>query len=329
MKVLFYTYPVAFVTPGGGEIQLLETKKALQNLGVQVDMFDIANPNLADYDVLHTFSVQAGVHQLHEVARRYDIRIVNSPIMWIKKGAHKYCMHNLYHVMNSCDLVLPNSIAEKNCFLDFYDLPDQKYHVTYNGIDPEVLTPVSSQLFCDKFGFTDKTYLLCVGNIEPRKNQYRIIEAANRLNLPLVLIGHVRDQNYYNQCKSIMTDNIRYVGALPHNSDLLKSAYTGAKIHICAGLLETPGLVSLEAATLGTPIVSTNEGSAHEYFLDLIQYCDPLSVDSISEAIRKTATIGVDTAKLQSRMTKTFTWDNTAKQTLAGYEKVLTKETVS
>lgn len=325
MKILFFTYPVAFVTPGGGEIQLLQTRKALQALGVQVDLFDIWNPTIANYDVIHLFSVQPGVRQLQMQAKDRGIKVVNSPIMWIQKGAGNYDMQNLYQIMANSDLVLPNSIAEKKCFLDFYDLPAEKYHVTYNGVDPNVLAPVSSELFTKNFGIKDKSYLLCVANIEHRKNQYRLIQAANKLNIPLVLVGHVRDQNYFSECKKIMNDNIHYVGPLEHNSDLFKSAFSGCKMHILAGLLETPGLSSMEAAALGAPIVSTNVGSAPEYFSDYIQYCDPFSVDSICDAITKTLSIGVDTKKLSQHILERFTWENTAEQTLAAYEHILLK----
>jgi len=323
MKILFFTYPIAFVTPGGGEIQLLQTRKALQALGVQVDLFDMWNPNITNYDVIHLFSVQAGVRQLQMQAHERGIKVVNSPIMWISKGAGNYDMYNLYSVIANSDLVLPNSIAEKNAFLDFYDLPAEKYHVAYNGIDPAELKPVSSELFTKQFHIKEKSYLLCVANIEHRKNQYRLIEAANKLNMPLVLIGHVRDQNYFAECQKIMGENIHYVGALPHNSDLLKSAFSGCKMHILPSLLETPGLSSMEAAALGAPIVSTNVGSAHEYFSDFIQYCDPLSVDSICHAITQTIATGVDTKQLSQRIHDQFTWKNTAEQTLAAYEHIL------
>lgn len=323
MKILFFTYPIAFVTPGGGEIQLLQTRKALQTLGAQVDLYDMWNPNIHDYDVIHLFSVQPGVRQLQMQAKERGIKVVNSPIMWIRKGAGHYDMHNLYSILANSDLVLPNSLAEKEAFLDFYDLPDEKYHVAYNGIDPAELKSVSSELFTKHFNIENKNYLLCVANIEHRKNQYRLIEAANKLNMPLVLIGHVRDPHYFSECQKIMTENTHYVGALPHHSDLLTSAFAGCIMHVLPGLLETPGLSSMEAAALGTPIVSTNVGSAHEYFEDMIVYCDPHSVDSIIHAISKTIQYGVNTKKLSQHMLSKFTWKNTAEQTLVAYEKIL------
>lgn len=323
MKILFFTYPVAFITPGGGEVQLLETRTALQNLGVTVDLFDPWKPNIDQYDVIHLFSVQSGVRHLQILAQQHGIKVVNSPIMWIQRGAGNYDMQNLYSIMANSDLVLPNSNAEKNCFLDFYDLPDEKYHVAYNGVDPSVLTPASPDVFSEKFNIEKNSYLLCVANIEPRKNQYRLIEAANQLNLPLVLMGHVRDRNYFEECKTIMRDNCHYVGPLEHGSELFRSAFAGCKMHVLAGLLETPGLSSMEAATLGASIVSTQVGSAFEYFGDLIQYCDPCSADSVAQAISRTMEVGVDTKKLSEHMLQKFTWQQTAQQTLKAYEAVL------
>ena len=322
MKILFFTYPVAFVTPGGGEIQLLETRKALQNLGVQVDLFDSWNPKIADYDLIHLFSVQSGVRHLQILAKQQGIKVVNSPILWLEKGAALYDMQNIYQVMANSDLVLPNSLAEKKCFMDFYDLPSEKYHVAYNGIDPAQLKPVSSALFTKQFGIADNSYLLCVANIEHRKNQYRLIQAANELDIPLVLAGHIRDPHYFAECQKIMTNKTQYVGPLEHGSDLFKSAFAGCKMHILAGLLETPGLASMEAAALGVPLVSTAVGSAREYFGEMIHYCDPFSVESICHSIQNTLNTGVDTKTLSQQMVEKFSWKNTAEQTLQAYQKI-------
>ena len=39
MKILFATYPLAFHTPGSGEIQLLKYKKALEDRGDDISFF--------------------------------------------------------------------------------------------------------------------------------------------------------------------------------------------------------------------------------------------------------------------------------------------------
>ena len=60
MRVLFNTYPVAFDCPGGGEIQLLESKKALERVGLEVLLYNFWHPRFDDVDLVHYFSVQGG-----------------------------------------------------------------------------------------------------------------------------------------------------------------------------------------------------------------------------------------------------------------------------
>lgn len=70
MKVAFYVYPTAFQNPGGGEVQLLKTKEALEKLGVPIKLFDIWNDRLRDFDILHVFgSVKDALPMMEEAKR--------------------------------------------------------------------------------------------------------------------------------------------------------------------------------------------------------------------------------------------------------------------
>ena len=60
MKVVFNTYPMAFHTIGGGEIQLIAYKEHLPAYGVEVTLFDQWNPCLFEHDLVHFFSCIAG-----------------------------------------------------------------------------------------------------------------------------------------------------------------------------------------------------------------------------------------------------------------------------
>ena len=56
MKVLFATYPMAFHTPGGGEVQLLAYRKHLVERGIDVSLMDLWDPRFLEHDVVHFFS---------------------------------------------------------------------------------------------------------------------------------------------------------------------------------------------------------------------------------------------------------------------------------
>ena len=70
MRVLFNTYPVAFDCPGGGEMQLLKCKQALESLGVEVLLFDPWRPQFEQVDVVHYFSVQGGSMNFCDYVKR-------------------------------------------------------------------------------------------------------------------------------------------------------------------------------------------------------------------------------------------------------------------
>ncbi len=86
LTVLFNTYPVAFDCPGGGEVQLLNYKEALEAAGVRVLLYDVwhAREQLDAADIVHYFSVQGGSWRFCGHIR--DVRklpLVLSPIIWI------------------------------------------------------------------------------------------------------------------------------------------------------------------------------------------------------------------------------------------------------
>ena len=56
MKVTFNTYPMAFHTPGGGEVQLLKYIDYLQSENIEVTLYDMWRPNLSNIDLVHFFS---------------------------------------------------------------------------------------------------------------------------------------------------------------------------------------------------------------------------------------------------------------------------------
>ena len=60
MKILYATFPMAFHTPGGGEIQLLEYRSELIKRGYTVDLFNPWEPNFSAYDIVHFFPAMVG-----------------------------------------------------------------------------------------------------------------------------------------------------------------------------------------------------------------------------------------------------------------------------
>lgn len=322
MHVVFNTYPVAFDCPGGGEIQLLKTKEALEKKGIEVLLYDPWNPRLSGAEVVHYFSVQSGaINFCSYVKRGKGLPLVISPIIWLGRDKQSYPLGEIKELFNLCDMILPNSVAELKQLSGFFEVPETKFHVTRNGIDPCFADPVTGEPFIERFGIK-KPFLLNVANIEPRKNQINLIRAVKGMGIELILVGNVRDRPYFDECMEAGRGFTRHLGYLGHGSELLRSAYGLCDAFVLPSLLETPGLSALEAAAAGARIVVTGIGSAEEYFGRMATYVDPYDTDSIRRGIETELGVRRDEG-LGKRVMENYTWERTALEVIGAYERVL------
>ncbi len=308
---------MAFHTPGGGEIQLLKCKEFLEKKGIKVDLFDLWNPKFIDYDIFHFFSCISGSNHICNFVKRLGIPVVISSSLWLTKANKDlYPAEEIRSHLLLADKVITNSIAESVQLSTLLDIPLDLFQHVYNGVDPLFSQNISPDLFRGVYGINGP-FLLNVGNIEPRKNQLFLAEAASRLNKKLVLIGHIRDQSYANELFSRYQKNIRFIGSLPH-ADILVSAYKACEVFCLPSILETPGLAAIEAVAAGTKVIVTSEGAAFEYFGNHVQYVNPNSIESILQAISQS----YDHVPGQFDISR-FYWSNTIFDLEAIYRKLI------
>lgn len=291
MKVLFATYPMAFHTPGGGEIQLLAYRNHLPAHNVEVDLFDPWNPRFLEHDVVHFFSCVGGSVHFCNFIKQLGLPLVVSSSLWITDATrHLYPVDEIRHQFSLADRVVANSDIECDTLAQVFGLPREKFVTIYNGVEEAFYEPVPAQLFRDHFNIRGP-FVLNVGNIEPRKNQLALMQAMKSMpDLKVVLIGHQRDPEYARACLEAGGSQVTYVGALPHESPLLRSAYAACDAFCLPSTLETPGLAALEAHAAGARIAVTQVGSTREYFADQVAYLDPDDVASIAQSIRSALT---------------------------------------
>ena len=322
MRVLFNTYPVAFDCLGGGEIQLLESKQALERAGLEVLSYDPWDPQFDDVDLVHYFSVQGGSMNFCSHVKRRGLPLLISPILWLtEQNRGELPLDEIHDLLHLSDLVLTTSNAETQQLADFFALDTDHFRVAHNAVDESFTQPVSAGLFTDHFGITEP-FLLNVANIESRKNQLRLIQAARQTSMKLIILGRVRDPSYFDCCRREAGDSLTYLGHLDHDDLLLKSAYRACQAFVLPSLLETPGLAALEAAVCGARLVVTEVGCTREYFGPLAHYVDPLDTENIRLAILR-AMESSDSTSLQNHVLNNFTWGRTAGELIAAYESVL------
>jgi glycosyltransferase involved in cell wall biosynthesis len=320
MRVLMNTHPTAFFVQGGGEVQLQKTREHLRALGVEVELFDMWHPEVERYDVVHMFSTFGGALPFHEHVRRRGVAQVLSPILWLGGDVSPYPMEEIARIFDVVDAVLPNSRAEQRAFEARLPGSNAHYHVVPNGIEEADAAAPGPGLFRAKYELGE--FVLCVGNVEPRKNQLALARACRRLGRPLALVGAVRDTAYLEACLGEGGRGTLHLGTFEHGSELLRSAYQACGVHALVSEFETPGLATLEAAVLGARVVSTIHGSASEYLGDGAEYVDT-SVDSIAEGIERAFARPEPDDALPRRILGEFTWPRAARAVLGAYEAVL------
>lgn len=185
-------------------------------------------------------------------------------------------------LINGTSAVYVNSFAEKKHLISEFRLKsiEHKVKVIRNGIN--INEVISSEATSSK---SYQDYICCVGGIGPRKNQLRLIEAANLTNIKLLIIGKPSKgtESYYEKCREISGDNIYFTGHLSREETLLLLQNSNG--HIQPSYIETPGLASLEAAAMGCKIAVSNVPPVNEYFGEFAIYCDPNKAESIREAL--------------------------------------------
>lgn len=288
MKVLFITYPMAFHTPGGGEMQLLAYKKYLEAQGVQVDLFDPWKPNFLAYDLVHYFSVIGGSVHICNFIKQLGLPLVITSSLWItEETKHLYPVDEIRHQLSLADMIIGNSNIECDHMASVLGLTREKFATVYNGVEEIFLEPISPKLFRTEFGITEP-FILNVGNIEPRKNQLSLAKAMKSFpEMKLVLIGHIRDPKYAEEVFAEGGEQIIHIGTLPHGSELHRSAYAACEVFCLPSALETPGLAALEAAACGAKIAITEVGATKEYLKESVSYLNPDDINSFISSINQ------------------------------------------
>jgi glycosyltransferase involved in cell wall biosynthesis len=155
-------------------------------------------------------------------------------------------------------------------------------------------------------------YVLCVGTLETRKNNWRIAMAWALLRdvLPiekmprLIFAGRQGwmndDFNMYMKATGNLGGLIQVVSC-PSDEELA-FLYRNCQFTLMASLYEGWGLPVGESLSAGKTAIVSNTSSLPEVGGDLVRYCDPLSPNSIMQACKDLIVNPNDLAELEARI---------------------------
>lgn len=338
MRVAFICNSYSNIFRGGAEVQLDNTINSLRDKGVVVDIVSYESTySLADYDLVHFFRVEQSFNDVGDYLISINKPYVVSTIMYpdtkwryfyYRMGSFfaNYALGKIFTIsekirfLRNASALYPNTLEEAKILRKLSR--NSKIEVIPNCAEEEFFNggSISAELFQNRFPGLQYPFVLNVGRIEPRKNQLRLVLACNMLNIGLVIIGSVRDKEYWDSCLKLAAVPIYHIDKVSCK-DVLISAYKSCEVFALPSTMETPGLVAIEAALQGAKIVITSRGGTTEYFGEKTVFVNPYSTISIKKGIM--AQLGNHKIKNASVNMGFYRYFDIADRYIASYEAVI------
>ncbi|ANI88441.1 hypothetical protein A9P82_03455 [Arachidicoccus ginsenosidimutans] len=360
MRVLFISRATLFSDRGGDTVQVENTACALKRFGVDTDIELCSNKNIdySRYDLIHFFNiirpadiiyhidksripfVVSPIYLTYEETTKYSKSLKNKVLRLFGKHGQEYvkCVarkminrekiisrkyillgqkKSIEYILKRCTCLLPNSLSEyERLHKDFRCAGN--FSVVPNAVDTEIFTE-------EKNTMRKENSVICVGRIEPRKNQLNLIRALENSDYQLTIAGaaSTNHQAYFEECKRAASSRVTFIDF--SDQKIISKLYNEHKTHVLASWFETTGLSSLEAAACGCNIVVSDKGDTRNYFSEAGYYCNPADLESIKQAI-DTAMNAPANRRFMNKILKEYTWQKTAAATLKVYRSVLKKQ---
>lgn len=268
MKVLF-DHPNPFLLAHGGfQIQIEQTKLALERAGVEVDWLRWWDPG-QNAHLIHYFgrAHSSYIEQCHQKGMRVvmselltgqgsrpaSIRLLQRVLM---KVAHRMLPKDFtsrlsWDSYQRVDAAIALTEWEKKLMVELFSAPADRLHVVPNGVEKVFLEPPGNQ--------ARGNHLVTTVTITPRKRVVELVQAAAMAGVRLRVIGrpyHPEDPHYLDFLGALKQAGgmVEYVGAIEDRKKLAQE-YRSAAGFVLLSSMESQSLSALEAAACGCPLL--------------------------------------------------------------------------
>ena len=332
MKILF-DHPNPFLLAHGGfQIQIEQTKTALEQLGVAVEYLRWWDDR-QEGDVIHFFGRPSplylkqaqGKHKrvvISELlgglgARSASQRAVQRLIIRIVRRLlpGDFTTRMAWEAYELADASIALTPWEAHLMEVTFSVPKERVHVVPNGVEA-VFFESSEAARCP--------WLICTATINSQKRLLELAEAALVAKTPIWFVGKPYvEHDPYTQCfLETARQNptlIRYEGAITDRRKMAQ-AYREARGFVLLSKWESLSLAALEAAACGCPLLLGDLPWAHSVFGDTVSYC---RIDADTPQTAESLRRFYDQAPTLKPPPKPVTWQEVAQQLADIYRTVL------
>jgi D-inositol-3-phosphate glycosyltransferase len=174
-------------------------------------------------------------------------------------------------IIGCSDAILASCAAEASQLIEHYGADDRRIELVPPGVDHAFFSPGEQRGARQALHLGDHPVLLFVGRIQPLKGADVAIHALDELSRHhpdalLLVVGGASGQDGPAEEVHVhrlvaelgLEDRVRFVPPQPHH--LLSTYYRAADVCVVPSRSESFGLVALEAAACGTPVVAADVG---------------------------------------------------------------------
>ena len=229
-------------------------------------------------------------------------------------------------VIGCSDVILSNSSFERDQLVSYYGAEPSRIEIVPPGVDHSIFKPGSKKEARQLLNLGRQTTLLFVGRIQPLKGVDLTISTLSELEdkeARLILIGSSSGPEGPSEERRIrkmveelgLTNRVLFVEPQPHEK--LVNWYRAADVLLMPSRSESFGLVALEAAACGLPVVASAVGGLQKIVEDsssgyLINDRDPWSYAAHVSKIINDSKKAEEMSTKAVEKSKSFTWSVTA-----------------
>jgi starch synthase len=232
-----------------------------------------------------------------------------------------------------------------------FDLPEEKVHIIYNGIDLKEYRRVEEKAVLKRFGISPtQPFILFVGRIARQKGLLHLVNAIKYLDpdFQVVLCAGAPDTPEISaEMRAAVTRAQASRPGIVWIEEMLDvkskiELYSHAGVFVCPSIYEPFGIINLEAMACGTPVVASGVGGIKEvvvhgetgYLVNLEQsqespfealHPDQFARDmagKINDLMRDPAKRDRMGKAGRRRAEEVFSWEAIARQTVELYQKL-------
>ncbi len=223
-------------------------------------------------------------------------------------------------------------ISEKNkiLILDLFEIKNEKISQIPNGFNTSLFYEDDKSKCRKELDLLEqKSILVSVGSIKKEKGYTYLIKAIKKIvgerkNVELFIIGGGNQREIKKEIEKLnLSKYITLVGSRPHKE--IPKWINAADVLIFPSLIESFGIVQIEALACATPVVATKNPGSNQIIKSeeiglLAEKKDP---EDLAEKINQALDKKWDNEKLKNYVEVNYKWERVADQTVDVYYEMI------